>query len=126
MDHHGVGLLFEVPDARFGDAVLPVGIHPTVGDALVLLGKGLKPGIVDKSTVVGVIVANSYPVFASIELESLLGLQCFLGQGVLLQVDVPQLAVVIHKNGDTAIAPGGKDALELGHKSNSLGLDLIN
>jgi hypothetical protein len=111
MKNHGTGLFAEVPNAAFGNAILPMGIDSAVSNALVFLSKSLLPRIVHKSAIVCVVVSDAYAAITSKELKSILGFKSLQGGGVLLQVNIADTAVVVHKDGGNAVATSSEASL---------------
>jgi hypothetical protein len=56
VNEHRAALFLEVPDAPFGNFVLPVGVDSTVRDPLVLLKETVFPRIVDESPIASMVV----------------------------------------------------------------------
>jgi hypothetical protein len=126
MKDHGTGLFSEVPNAAFSDTILPMGIYSAVSDALVFLCESFLPRIVDESAIVCVVVANADAAIPSKEFKSIFGFKSFQGGGVLLQVNIADTAVVVHKDSGNAVATSSEATLQLGNKTNMARLHLIN
>jgi hypothetical protein len=115
-------LLSDVTDGQFCNAILVVRIDSTLGDPLVILLTMLKEQVVRKSSVVTMVVLDSYSMVSRKAFKCFLGLKGLLRRQTFHVVDVPNAGEVFNKDGGCAILFVGEHALELGYESD-LGAD---
>ena len=116
----------DVSDGSFSQAILEVGIDPTIGESLLPLGAMVDERIVGEACAIGVVVFNGDKMVGSKLLESLLCLDCFIAGNACHHVDVAEAGEVVDKNGCCLVALDGQLAFELGDKAWLCGNHLVN
>ncbi len=91
--------LSDISDGSFSQAVLEVGIDPTVGESLLPLGAMVDERIVGEASIVSVVVFNGDKMVGGELFESLLCLDCFIAGHAHHHVDVAEAEEVVDKNG---------------------------
>ena len=86
-----------VSDGSFSQAILEMGIDPTVGESLLLLGAMVDERIVGEASIVGMVVFNGDKMVGGKLFESLLCLDCFITGHVCHHVDVAEAGEVVNK-----------------------------
>ncbi len=89
----------DVSDGSFSQAVLEVGIDPTVGESLLPLGAVVDECIVGKASIVGMVVFLGDKMVGGELFESLFCLDCLIAGHACHHVDVAEAGEVVHKDG---------------------------
>ena len=116
----------DISDGSFSQAVLEVGIDPTVGESLLPLGAMVDVRIVGEAAIVSVVVFNGDKMVGNELFESLLCLDCFIAGHVCHHVDVAEAGEVVNKNGCCLVALDGPLAFELGDTTWLCGNHLVH
>ncbi len=80
--------LGDISDGSLSQAILEVGIDPTVGESLLPLGAMVDERIVVKASIVSMVVINGDKMVGGELFKSLLCLDCFIAGHVCHHVDV--------------------------------------
>ncbi len=116
----------DISDGSFSQAVLEVGIDPTVGESLLPLGAVVNECIVSEAAIVSMVVFNGDNMVGGKLFKSLFCLDSFIAGHACHHVDVAEAGEVVEKNGCCLVALDGQLAFELGNKAWLCGNHLVN
>ena len=116
----------DVSDGSFSQAILKMGIGPTVGESLLPLGAMVDDRVVSKAAIVGMVVFDGDKMVGGKLFESLFCFDCLIAGHACHHVDVAEAGEVVDKDGCCLVALDGQLAFELGDKAWLCGNHLVN
>ena len=93
-----MGVFGDIPNVPFGDAVLVVRADAAEGDCLVRCLNIVHKRFVGESSIVTMIMKDSYPMLLGEALKRVFRVDCFVRCEVLVHVNVCEVSHVVHKH----------------------------
>ena len=122
----GSGVFGDIPNAPFGDAVLVVRTDAAEGDCLVRCPNIVHKCFVSESSIITMVMEDSYPVLFGEALESVFRVDRFVCCEVLVHVNVREVSCVVHKHRRTSVPSDRGLPFCNGYEARNGGFELIN
>ena len=126
MEEGGSGVFGDIPNAPFGDVVLVVRTDATEGDCLVCCPNIVHKCFVCESSIIAMVMEDSYPVLLGEALECVFRVDCFVRCEVLVHVNVREVSRVLHEHRRTSIPSNRSLPFCNGHEARNRGFKLVN